>query len=286
MQFDQFELNDLIVGQFAVVSPVILIIAIISLVFRRSSWVPPLWAFVICPVLVLFAALVFLNFFKTDGYGPDGGFLAMAREPIAIVTFLEVSLGILVVCCSPPKSSWTPLSAIACIPTTALSIALMFISFRSATVPPSDPSSATRFAEAYLHSTSSGMTDGFRKHAFVSLVKDSHTPQEVLTTIGTTLSNESPLWPILAKNPSIPPSVIEARGSDPLIAVVLAENHVLPPKLLVTLSENSGSGFRTVAARSPSTPKDVLEKLTHDKDETVRMFARENLNGTLGQSAY
>jgi hypothetical protein len=286
MHFEQFELNDLIVGLFAIASPVILAIAIISFVFRRSPWVVPLWVFAVCPVLVLFGALISLNSFKTGGYGPDGGFLAMDREPIAIVTFLEVILGILLLCCCPPKSNWTPKSVVACIPTSVLSISLMLVGFRFATIPPSDPTSATKFAADYLHSTNSGMTDGFRKHAFISLVKDSNTPQEVLTAIGTALSNQSPLWSTLARNPSIPASVIEARGSDPLIAVVFAENHVLPPKFLVTLSENPGSGFRTIAARCPNTPKDTLEKLAQDKDDIVRMFARENLSGTLGQFAY
>jgi len=286
MHFEQFELNDLIVGLFAIASPVVLAIAIISFVFRRSPWVVPFWVFAVCPVLILFGALLSLNSFKTGGGGPDRGFLAMEREPIAIVTLLEVVLGILHLCCCPPKNSWTSKSAFAGFLASVLSLSLMALSFRFAAIPPSSPSSATRFAEDYLRSTNSGLTAGFREHAFVSLVRDSNTPQEVLTAIGTALSNQSPLWSTVARNPSIPTSVIEARGSDPLIAVIFAENHVLPPKFLVTLSENPGSGFRTVAARCPNTPKDTLEKLAQDKDDTVRMFARENLSGTLGHAAF
>jgi hypothetical protein len=156
-----------------------------------------------------------------------------------------------------------------------------------ATATPVDETAALSLVDEYLRVSLGGVRfDDYPQAAFIALLRNPTTPATVLEKIGRELRVESSWWDLLAHNPSLPESVIAARINDHNLAWKFGQNPKLPEKYLRQLAESTDFSCKAAAARNTSTPRDCLEKLTHDKDSLVRDFARQNLAGTLGPFAY
>ena len=110
-----------------VITPCLIISAIVCVIFRRRRWFAPLWCFLCGPVLVLSACLIYLMYRTSGGSGPDWGFVVMGTMFTLALSLYEIIPGIVLLLIFPPRSAWNVKMAVPCILAAALSIGLCVV---------------------------------------------------------------------------------------------------------------------------------------------------------------
>jgi hypothetical protein len=282
------ELQDVvfsIAGLTPIAVPALVVSAVLCFAFRRSPWITALWTFSACPVAAFFGLIAHL-FSNSNGGGPDGGFVGMGTMFALSFSLFEIAAGLLLLCAVPPPRIWAQLPALVAIPGGAASVAGIFFGIHLSTVPPSDQTSAIAFAHHYSLLTDDTLKESFRKRAFVALLKNPQTSPRVLSEAAANLRSTSLYWEYLAHNPALPEVAIDAKIRDRALGPELATRHGLPAQSLLILAKSPDIGTRNGVARNLGTPRDALELLVKDPDNNVRLFAHENLVGTLGEFGY
>ena len=111
-----------VVCLFPWLTPYLLVSAIVCRRFRQSVWIAPFWVFCACPVLVLFALLLYLILRTSAGSGPDWGFVGMGTMFILLFSLWEVIPGILLLLCYPRKGAWSDRTVLLCIVVAVVSL--------------------------------------------------------------------------------------------------------------------------------------------------------------------
>lgn len=105
----------------------------------------------------------------------------------------------------------------------------------------------------------------------LKLAQSKNTPSEVLAELS--LENYHQILSLIASNPNTPLAVIEAMGEQ------YADEIISNPVFELLLLENPNSQFlKLCLASSSNTPIEILEKLSCDRDYTIRAKVAENNN--------
>ena len=88
-----------------VITPFLLISALVCAVFRKRPWIAPYWVFCICPVLLIDWYVIQLLSLPTVT-GPDSGFVGMRRVFLLYGSLWEVIPGILLLLVFPRRPAW------------------------------------------------------------------------------------------------------------------------------------------------------------------------------------
>ena len=112
----------------------------------------------------------------------------------------------------------------------------------------------------------------------ISIVTNSNTPAEVLTTLS--VDSHEEVRSQVAYNSNTPAKVLTtlATDSSDYVRSSVAQNYNTPAELLTTLASDSDVHVRITVTRNPNTPAKVLTILAHNLDENIRISVAENFN--------
>lgn len=120
----------------------------------------------------------------------------------------------------------------------------------------------------------------------LTLLHNHSLPPELLSRLADSLDDSSYLWTEIAAHPKTPARVVDRCSTMPQLASWIARNPNASPEVLERLSQSTDFIVRTSIARNLNTPRIVLQRLAESQDRELSQFAKANLNGNLGHSAW
>lgn len=141
--------------------------------------------------------------------------------------------------------------------------------------------------DAYCTESQGGLwPDRGDKKLIETLIHNRATPSDLLGQLADGLDDRSYFLRDIAAHPNCPTRLDNRLESIPLVVSHLAQNPHASPTLLDSLSLSTNAEVRICVARNLNTPRETLERLTKDSENTVQNFAKMNLGGSLGDFAW